>query len=65
MFEAYFMVLKISLNASEKTGRLEKHNPSIYADACKPLIKPWKNRLNPDGWGTGGYGGGVGSGVGS
>ena len=57
------MVLKISLNANEKTGRLEKHNPSIYEDACKPLIMPLKNRLNPDGCGVGGGGGGVGSGV--
>ena len=48
------------MNASEKTGTLEKHNPSIYEDACKPLITPRKNVLNPDGYGVGGMGGGVG-----
>ena len=43
------MVLRISLNAKEKTGRFEKHSPSISEDACKPLITPWKNTFNPDG----------------
>ena len=61
--DAYETVLIISLNASENTGRLEKHSPSIYEDACKPLITPWKNLFNPDGCGVGRGGGGVGSGV--
>ena len=49
MVAAYEIVLRISLKAKEKTGRLEKHRPSIYDDACRPLITPWKNLFSPDG----------------